>query len=130
MEVRIDEDGFEGAWFGATIIKEIMGSNDHYKFLVKHKSIKTDDDSEFLRAEVNQNQIRPCPPQVMKNCYYIKEQVEALYNEGWWEGEIFEVLPGENYRVYFQSTDDDMIFKLSELRPHQVWIQDNWVINT
>ncbi|KAF2307317.1 hypothetical protein GH714_026323 [Hevea brasiliensis] len=57
VEVSSDEEGFEGAWFAATIV-EVVGKD---KYLIEYQSLRTEDDSDFLREEVDILHIRPRP---------------------------------------------------------------------
>lgn len=75
VEVSNDEDGFQGAWFAASVV-QVVGKD---KFLVQYKSIETDDGKEFLTEEVDAQHIRPCPPEaVMVDCYSLNEEVDAF----------------------------------------------------
>ncbi|XP_008234600.1 PREDICTED: uncharacterized protein LOC103333529 [Prunus mume] len=125
VEICTDEDGFQGAWFAANIVK-VMGKD---KFLIRYKSIKTDDGKEFLTEEVDAQHIRPCPPEtVVVESFSLNEEVDAFYNDGWWEGVIRKVLRGPRYRVYFKGTKDELLFEHSDLRPRQDWIDRTWVM--
>ncbi|KAE8678650.1 Peroxidase 31, putative isoform 1 [Hibiscus syriacus] len=126
VEVTSDEDGFEGAWFTGTIVKAV-GKN---KYLFQYDSLRTDDDSEFLKEEFVALNIRPCPPEiVMANAFQKLDEVDAFYNEVWWVGVISKViksLPETKYEVYFKATQEEMKFKHSELRMNQDWINGKW----
>ncbi|CAK9137639.1 unnamed protein product [Ilex paraguariensis] len=125
VEVSSDEDGFEGAWFAATVIKQL--SND--KFLIEYKSLRNEDDTDFLKEEVDNLHIRPYPADTgVVDHFILLEEVDALYNDGWWVGVISKVLCGQRYVVYFRGTDDKMEFRHSDLRPHQDWIDGKWVM--
>ena len=116
VEVSSDEDGFAGAWFAATVV-EAAGKD---KFLVQYQSLRTDDDSGFLREEFDTLHIRPCPPETLVvDRFSLFEEVDALYNDGWWVGVISKVLGGSKYLVYFRDTDEEIEFKHSDLRLHQ-----------
>ncbi|KAJ6883313.1 DUF724 domain-containing protein [Populus alba x Populus x berolinensis] len=117
VEVSSDEDGFKGAWFAASIV-EPVGKD---KYLVEYKSLRTEDDSGFLREEVSTMHIRPPPPQTML------EEVDALYNDVWWVGVVCEVNTFPQYVVSFKDTGEELEFKHSDLRPHQDWINGKWV---
>ncbi|KAI8531724.1 hypothetical protein RHMOL_Rhmol11G0157800 [Rhododendron molle] len=81
VEVSSDEDGFQGAWFAATIIEQQKED----KFLIEYKSLRNDDDTEFLREEADAMHIRPYPPATsVVECFNLHEEVDALYNDGWW----------------------------------------------
>lgn len=126
VEVSSDEDGFQGAWFAATIIKQLKDD----KFLIEYKSLRNDDDTEFLREEADIRHIRPYPPDTLVvERFNLHEEVDALYNDGWWVGVITKVLRGgQRYVVYFRGTDEEMEFKHSDLRLHQDWIDGKWVM--
>lgn len=124
VEVSSDEDGFEGAWFAATVV-EVIGKE---KFLVEYRDLRTEDDKEFVREEVDALHIRPHPPKAEKvNNFKQFEEVDALYNDGWWVGIISRVLGHSKYLVYFKGTDEELEFKDDELRLHQDWINGKWV---
>ncbi|KAJ7977845.1 Agenet-like domain containing protein [Quillaja saponaria] len=125
VEVSSDEDGFQGAWFAATII-EPKGKD---VFLVEYQALRTDDDSEFLREEIDTKHIRPYPPETLVvDPFNLLEEVDALYNDGWWVGVISKVLSKSRYIVYFKSTNEEMEFQHSQLRLHQDWIDGKWMM--
>lgn len=125
VEVSSDEDGFVGAWFSATI-KEIL---DQDKYLIEYESLMDDDGMRFLREEVDGQHIRPCPPEIIDNNNFKPfDEVDALYNDGWWVGIICEVLENQRYRVYFRDTDEQEEYPHSLLRVHQDWIDGKWVM--
>ncbi|GKV18880.1 hypothetical protein SLEP1_g29205 [Rubroshorea leprosula] len=125
VEIRINEDGFQGSWFAATIVKATRDD----KFLVEYQSLRTENDSGFLKEEVDTQYMRPMPPALtVVDGFTQNEEVDALYNDGWWEGVITKILHGSRCRVYFKLTDDEMVFHQSKLRPHQNWIDGEWII--
>ncbi|XP_021734488.1 DUF724 domain-containing protein 6-like [Chenopodium quinoa] len=125
VEVSSDEDGFEGAWFAASVV-EVLGEG---KFLVEYKDLKTEDDKEFVREEVDALHIRPRPPKTGKIDKFKEfEEVDALYNDGWWVGIISKFLGRSKYQVFFKTTDEELEFKDDELRLHQDWIKGKWVM--
>ncbi|CAM8917973.1 unnamed protein product [Rhodiola kirilowii] len=125
VEVKSDEDGFQGAWFSATVLKVL--SND--KFLIEYKNLKTDDDKEFVKEEVDILHIRPAPPDIMKvDSYRMYEEVDASYSDGWWAGVISKVYSGSTYLVFFRGTNEELKFDHSDLRVHQEWIDGKWTV--
>ena len=125
VEIRSHEDGFRGAWFAATIL-EAVGKN---KYLVKYKSLRTEVDKEFVKEEVDVQDVRPYPPAaIVVDGFDLNERVDTWYNDGWWEGVISKVLKQGRYKVYYKETDEDMVFEHSDLRPHQDWINGTWVV--
>lgn len=61
VEVSSDEEGFNGAWFAATIV-EAVGED---KFLIEYQSLRTEDDSAFLREEIDTLPLQPCLPETV-----------------------------------------------------------------
>ncbi|XP_015570333.1 protein AGENET DOMAIN (AGD)-CONTAINING P1 [Ricinus communis] len=125
IEVSSDEEGFQGAWFAATII-EAVGKD---KYLIEYKNLRTEDDTDFLREEIDIAHLRPCPPEIiMVNSFKLLDEVDALYNDGWWVGVISKVLADCKYTVYFRDTSEEMTFRHSELRLHHDWIAGEWIL--
>ncbi|KAM5560981.1 protein AGENET DOMAIN (AGD)-CONTAINING P1-like [Rosa sericea] len=124
VEVSSDEEGFHGSWFAATVVKSV-GKD---KFLIEYKCLRTEDDSAFLREEVDNMHIRPHPPENVVDRFKQLDEVDALYNDGWWVGVISKVLRGSKYIVYFKETCEELEYQHSELRLHQDWIDGKWVI--
>ncbi|KAL8244674.1 hypothetical protein R6Q59_010932 [Mikania micrantha] len=55
------------------------------------------------------------------------DEVDAITTDGWWEGVITGVLPGNRYSVFFRATREQLEFSGSELRVHREWFYGNWV---
>lgn len=124
VEIRIDEDGYQGSQYTAVI----LDSTGEDKYLVEYQTLKTDDESELLKEEVRATHVRPCPPADQKVYGFSRfEAVDAWYNEGWWMGHVSKILKGSNYQVYFRSSNEVMVFKHGDLRPHQEWIGGQWI---
>lgn len=125
VEVSSDEEGFEGAWFAATII-EAVGKD---KYLIEYQSLRKEDDSDFLREEIDTQNIRPYPPEtIVVDRFKLLDEVDASYNDGWWVGVIAKVLADSKYIVYFRDSEEEMMFRHSELRLHQDWIGGEWIL--
>ncbi|XP_050383350.1 protein AGENET DOMAIN (AGD)-CONTAINING P1 isoform X2 [Argentina anserina] len=124
VEVSSDEEGFHGSWFAATLVKSLRKG----KFLIEYKCLSTEDGSELLREEVDNMHIRPHPRENVVDHFKQLDEVDALFNEGWWVGVISKVLTGSRYIVYFRETCEELEFQHSELRLHQDWIDGKWVI--
>ncbi|RDX75289.1 DUF724 domain-containing protein 2, partial [Mucuna pruriens] len=120
VEVSSDEDGFRGAWFAATVV-EAMGKD---KFVVEYHSLLADDDSQLLKEEVDVLHIRPPPPPdtSVAGQFSLLDEVDALYNDGWWVGVISKVLTDS------RSSNEELEFQHSQLRLHQDWIDGKWVM--
>lgn len=124
VEVSSDEEGFSGAWFSATVV-EAKGND---KFVVEYHSL-LDDDSSLLKEEIDVLHIRPHPPEAsVVGQFSLLDEVDALYNDGWWVGVISKVLADSKYIVYFRSSNEELEFEHSQLRLHQDWIDGKWVM--
>ncbi|CAJ1977863.1 unnamed protein product [Sphenostylis stenocarpa] len=125
VEVSSDEDGFSGAWFAATVV-EAKGQD---KFVVEYQTLLAEDDSNLLREEIDALHIRPHPPDTGAHGEFsLLDEVDALYNDGWWVGVISKVLADSKYIVYFRSSNEELEFQQSHLRLHQDWIHGKWVM--
>ncbi|TMX02753.1 hypothetical protein EJD97_020083 [Solanum chilense] len=125
VEVRSDEEGYQGSWYTAVIVDSIG----EHKFLVEYLTLRTEDESEPLKEKAHASDIRPCPPVIQRiDRFKMLEEVDAWYNEGWWVGLICKILDGSKYMVYFWTTNEELVFDHFTLRPHQEWIDGKWVI--
>ncbi|XP_057538150.1 protein AGENET DOMAIN (AGD)-CONTAINING P1-like isoform X2 [Amaranthus tricolor] len=125
VEVKSDEDGYQGSWYTAIVI----GSVGVGQFLVEYETLKTEDEKELLKEVANEQYIRPQPPHIPKSCKYkLLDEIDASYNDGWWEGVIYEILDKKKYIVYFASSNEKLVFHHSNLRFRQIWINSKWVL--
>lgn len=126
VEVRSDEDGYRGSWYTAVIIDSIGD-----KFLVEYQTLKTDDETEFLKEVAESSHVRPFPPGIGRVRTFARhEMVDAWYNDGWWVGHISQILGGSKYKVYFITSSEELEFEHHDLRPHQEWIGGRWVFTS
>lgn len=124
VEVKSNEQSYRGSWYPAVIVKS-LGSR---KYLVEYQTLKTDDGTQLQQEEAYALCIRPCPPVVQrKDPFKPFEEVDAWYNGGWWVGQICKAFRGRTYSVYFNTTNETLEFQHSQLRPHQDWINGQWV---
>uniref|UniRef100_A0A7N0UDA6 Agenet domain-containing protein n=1 Tax=Kalanchoe fedtschenkoi TaxID=63787 RepID=A0A7N0UDA6_KALFE len=124
VEVSSDERGYEGAYYAAEVV-EYLGSD---RYLVEYLTLRTSDYKQALREEAESRHIRPCPATKLRlNRYRQFEVVDCWYNEGWWSGEVSKVLGGHNYEIHFPSTLEMLEFTHGDLRPHEEWIDGQWV---
>lgn len=126
VEVGGIKEGFRVSWYAAVIVDLIPDSED--KFLVEYQTVKTLNGTVLLRDKVDASNIRPCPPETPQIGHFKKfQEVDAWYKDGWWVSDIVKVLDDYNYRVYVRSTDEEITLEHSNLRPHQDWIDGEWV---
>ena len=125
VEVSSDEEGYKGSWFTATV----LGSTGIDKYMVEYHNLTMDDGIQPFREEAHARHIRPFPPKVSGIVHFKElQEVDAWYNDGWWEGVISKVINFSEYIVYFSSTNEELRFEHSKLRPHQHWINGTWLI--
>lgn len=128
VEVTGNDEGYKGAWFVATIVDMIGMGRD--RFLVEYRDLTTDDGTQLLREEACARFIRPCPREVpFVGSFKRFQEVDAWYNDGWWEGMVLEVLNSRECLVRFIH-NDVLKFGNSKLRPHQDWLDGKWVMSS
>lgn len=124
VEVSSDEEGFEGAWFAATVVKLLDNGN----YLIEYQNLRNNDDTEFLQEETDRLHVRPRPPDIGPfKSFKVLEEVDAQHNDGWWVGVISKVLKGQRYKVYFKANNEELEFKHADIRLHLDWINGKWV---
>ncbi|KAL8260205.1 hypothetical protein R6Q59_028158 [Mikania micrantha] len=155
VEVSIDEPGFHGAWYVATVIDEVeasptkkRGSNkkrnrEEIRYLVKyHMLLKEGSVDEPLTEIVNLSSVRPFPPSNLRRDsdgvasedggdvdFEVFDVIDAYHREGWWIGVVKKVIgEGERkkYVVLFENPAEEVEFGRLQLRLHADWIGGKW----
>lgn len=127
IEISSDEDGFRGAWFAGTVLKAPVKKKDKTLVLVEYKNIMTDESgSKRLRENVDVVQLRPPPPRERSRTFKIMEEVDAYFNDGWWEGVITEARGNSRFAVFFRTSREQLEFSENDLRLHREWFYDRW----
>lgn len=72
-------------------------------------------------------QLRPPPPSTAKWDFRVGDEVEANYNDGWWEGVVTDVLGNGKFSVFFRASEDQIEFSKEDLRLHFKWVNGKWV---
>ncbi|CAH2079768.1 unnamed protein product [Thlaspi arvense] len=123
VEVRSDEQGYEGSWYTAKIIS-YLGEN---RYRVEYQTLTTEDLKELLKEEARGSDIRPNPPQSACDRYELNQPVDAWYNDGWWSGRVYKINSDyTRYVVYFETTDERFVFGYNDIRPCHVWSKGKW----
>ncbi|GMH10414.1 hypothetical protein Nepgr_012255 [Nepenthes gracilis] len=126
VEISSVDDGFRGAWFHGTVIKP--PSKRARKVTVEYETLVADEkESAPLRETIDLVQIRPTAPRERNRVFNLSEEVDAFYNDGWWEGVVTEALEGSRYSVYFRATGEQIEFAASDLRLHREWDNGKWI---
>ncbi|XP_042047759.1 protein AGENET DOMAIN (AGD)-CONTAINING P1-like isoform X2 [Salvia splendens] len=126
IEIKIDEDGFRGSWYEGTVLR---APNDlSSSVLVVYKTLAENDKGKRpLRELLNLVQLRPSPPPENRPSFKLNDEVDAYYNDGWWEGKITQIFRVK-YLVYFPLWKEQLPFTASQLRLHRDWINEQWVL--
>ncbi|KAF5198248.1 hypothetical protein FRX31_012162 [Thalictrum thalictroides] len=141
MEVEIcsDDIGLRGAWFTATVLRSNpkrklplrrrgYQSNEREKIYVEyHTLLANEKGTKRLREYVDVINLRPIPPREVDRSFESSDEVDAYYNDGWWEGVVIRVLENCRYLVYFRSGKEEIEFGQSELRIHREWVKGSWM---
>lgn len=126
VEISSNDEGFRGAWYSGTVIRQ-----DKKKVLVEYETLMADEAGrKRLREALDWVQLRPPPPPEprRRRSFRFSEEVDAYFNDGWWEGVVTEVLAGGGrYSVFFRGTREQMEFGAAELRVHREWKDGKWV---
>ncbi|XP_031744893.1 DUF724 domain-containing protein 3 isoform X5 [Cucumis sativus] len=130
IEVSIDEEGFKGALFKATILKlpTIFSPSKKKKALVEYKTLVTEDGSTPLKEHVDALSLRPLPPDTAAKDFEECDIVDATDKDGWWTGVVCKVLEDGGYSVFFKNPMHVMDFQGNHLRLHQDWVDGKWIV--
>ncbi|CAA7015974.1 unnamed protein product [Microthlaspi erraticum] len=127
VEVRSEEEGFQGAWFRAVLEENHTTLSGRKKLRIRYMTLLTDDGSSPL---IEQKFIRPVPPEEEHIGVVLKEGtvVDADHRGGWWTGVILKKKPEDDtFLVLFDSPPDIIQFKRNQLRAHVDWTGCKWV---
>lgn len=149
VEVLSDEEGLRGVWFSARVLNV-----EHGKALVVYDELLSDDGPNQLEewfdlegAPGEAPRVRLAHPNTSisfegtrkrrreamgSHEWAIGDRVDAWIRDGWWEGEIVDILEeGENkVKVFFPGEGDTALIKTPKLRPSLVWRNGEWVLWT
>ncbi|CAJ1970650.1 unnamed protein product [Sphenostylis stenocarpa] len=145
VEVKSMEEGFLGSWHPGTVVR-----CEKQKRYVKYDNILDDDGSKYLVDVVyvsavldgyssssdysnEHGFIRPLPPPLEfgEKDLPFGLCVDVNYQEGWWEGVIFDHCNGmEERSVFFPDLGDEMKVETHQLRITQDWDEatENWKV--
>ncbi|CAK9186254.1 unnamed protein product [Ilex paraguariensis] len=117
VEVASKEEGFNGSYYAATVISELLKK----EYIVQYKTLLKDDLSGPLREIVSVDEFRPAPPEIPATGLGLYDKVDAFDNDGWWVGKITGKI-GNEFFVYFETTGDEIVYPLENLRIHQEYV--------
>ncbi|GAB2246343.1 hypothetical protein Droror1_Dr00001836 [Drosera rotundifolia] len=139
VEVRQVEEGLRGAWYEGVVVgvsefrrkvkyDDLLSESGKSK-LVESIPVTGVIEGVHKRAYVkskHRGRVRPPPPSIEQCSSRSRLKfgvcVDALFEDAWWEGMIFDCDDGSRERsVFFPDEDDERKFKVSELRISQDW---------
>lgn len=131
VEISSDEIGFRGSWYLGKVITTPSSHKDSVKCQVEYTTLFFDKEgTKPLKEVVDMSQLRPPAPPMSerekKKDIAVGEEVDAFYNDGWWEGDVTEVLDDGKFSVFFRSSKEQIRFRKDELRFHREWLDGAW----
>ncbi|XP_043708483.1 uncharacterized protein LOC122657751 [Telopea speciosissima] len=144
VEVRSLEAGFEGSWHSGVVTKKsgFCRSVEYDYMLADNCSEKLSEDIDFpskmgstcpkrVTPTHKRGRIRPTPPpfQITKWKFHYGLCVDALHNDAWWEGVVFDHEDGASERlILFPDLGDEMLMEINKLRITQDWdeVSEEW----
>ncbi|KAG8089434.1 hypothetical protein GUJ93_ZPchr0011g27217 [Zizania palustris] len=131
VEVRVDDDGFHGSWFEATVEGFVpwRAPRTPARYTVSYKHLLADDSASILIERFAPTHVRPRPPprsQEEPLALGMHDIVEAFHNDGWWSG-IVLVVGDPDVTVAFPITREVIAFSPSLVRPRRDYVDGLWV---
>ncbi|CAD6253518.1 unnamed protein product [Miscanthus lutarioriparius] len=137
VEVRVDDDGFHGSWFEATVLDftPARGYRHPARYTVKYAHLLADDDEGVLAEPFAPSHIRPRPPPPPPSPpprFQTHDIVEAFHNEGWWSGIVVSAPAGSGsgaagVTVAFPITREVIEFAPGLVRPRRDYVDGDWI---
>lgn len=135
VEVRVDDDGFHGSWFEATVLDftPARGYRHPARYTVKYAHLLADDDEGVLAEPFAPSHIRPRPPPPPLSAlprFQTHDIVEAFHNEGWWSGIVVSAPAPAGVTVAFPITREVIEFPPGLVRPRRDYVDGDWIPST
>ncbi|KAL0712029.1 hypothetical protein Bca4012_019007 [Brassica carinata] len=120
----------ENVWVQSLVVKEIQGG-DKREFLVKRylgpSSQHLSDGEEEKCTAVDICKIRPSRPLNLCAEYELQNIVEVFVGYGWRKGLVKEIHIDNHYKVCFEDTKEEAVFKNSDIRRFMEWQNNVWI---
>ncbi|PAN10382.1 hypothetical protein PAHAL_2G090600 [Panicum hallii] len=137
VEVRIDDEGFYGSWYEATVVgfDPAAGRGSPAKYTVTYSHLEAQDGPDSVAP----SHVRPRPPPPpgpgsppstpSPPRFLLHDFVEAFDCEGWWSGIVFAPAPadpGSPVTVAFPITREVLLFPAHLVRPRRDYVGGEW----
>ncbi|KAG2304468.1 hypothetical protein Bca52824_033119 [Brassica carinata] len=120
----------DGWWNGVIVVKEIRGG-DKREFLVMRylgpSSQHLSEGEEEKCTAVDICKIRPSRPLNLCAEYELQNIVEVFVGYGWRKGVVKEIHIDNQYKVCFEDTKEEAVFKNSDIRRFMEWQNNVWI---
>ncbi|KAL0693914.1 hypothetical protein Bca4012_061094 [Brassica carinata] len=120
----------ENVWVQSLVVKEIRGG-DKRQFLVKRylgpSSQHLSDGEDEKCTAVDICKIRPSRPLNLCAEYELQNIVEVFVGYGWRKGVVKEIHIDNHYKVCFEDTKEQAVFKNSDIRRFMEWQNNVWI---
>nr|CAD1828813.1 unnamed protein product [Ananas comosus var. bracteatus] len=150
VEVLSLDEGLYGSWHPAVVVACLEGSRliEYTKLMNEDQNVKAAEavdvsdaieGTESICPRFNCSRIRPLPPQqsYQPSDFRYGVCIDALVNDAWWEGVVFDHREGSRERlIFFPDLGDQDIVPIDRLRVTQEWdevygqwrIRDEWLL--
>ncbi|CAL5079279.1 unnamed protein product [Urochloa decumbens] len=138
VEVRIDDDGYYGSWYEATVVgfDPAAGLRIPARYTVTYSHLAAEDGLDSVVA--SHVRPRPPPPSPPPPRFLLHDIVEAFDCNGWWSGIVIAPVPaptpdpdpadpGPRVTVAFPITREVLPFPPSLVRPRLDYAGGEWV---
>ncbi|KAL6842865.1 hypothetical protein ACP4OV_027178 [Aristida adscensionis] len=129
VEVRVDDEGFHGSWFEATVVgfAPARGPRSPARYTVTYIHLVADDGS-VLTEFFAPTHIRPRPPPSPPPRFAPHDVVEAFHKDGWWSGIVVAADDDAAFvTVAFPVTREVISFAPRLVRPRREFVGGEWV---
>ncbi|KAL1225516.1 Protein AGENET DOMAIN (AGD)-CONTAINING P1 [Cardamine amara subsp. amara] len=127
VEINPEDPDFRGSWFLGKVVS--IQSSD--KIQVEYNTLLDEETgTKLLKEDIDMSRLRPPAPLMSerekKKVIVVGDKVDAFYGDGWWEGDVTEVLADGKFSVYFRCSQELISFTKNQLRFHREWVDDAW----
>ncbi|WVZ51245.1 hypothetical protein U9M48_002405 [Paspalum notatum var. saurae] len=139
VEVRVDDAGFHGSWFEATVVDFAPAAPARgrgrrpapARYTVTYEHLLADDGGGNLAETFAPTHIRPRPPRPdPPPRFRVHDVVEAFHNDGWWSGLVLAAPAPDtdgDITVAFPITREIIEFPPKLVRPRRDYVDGAWV---
>lgn len=122
VEVLNKEEGSIGAW----CLAEIISGNGHNYYV---KYYPNSGGNEVKVERVPRKAIRPCPPPVQGDDFWVLGDIVEVYHNQLWKTAVITKVNGTNsYNVRLIGLGEELGSHCHQLRVRQVWEDDKWFV--